>query len=157
MRRTGLGFSSWFPVVSRGDALGDLPDVQAAGLSPDPQGRAAHGVLISIALLAGGGIRLGDNIDATATGCQSDTMPGNVPLLSVLPGRPTPACAGLGVGWVNRLIGVGLSRPVAISSGLLPALWGCWAMLRDWLSVRTSCRRLAVTGYAAWEGTWIVL
>lgn len=81
MRRTGRGFSSWLPAVSRGDALGDLPDVQAAGLSPDPQGRAAHGVLISIALLAGGDVRLGDNIDATATRCQSDTMPGNVPLL----------------------------------------------------------------------------
>jgi hypothetical protein len=124
MRRTGLGFSSWFPVVSRGDALGDLPDVQAAGLSPEPQGRAAHGVLISIALLAVGGIRLGDNIDATATGCQSDTMARNVPLLSVLLGRPTPACVRIGVGWVNRLIRVGLLRPVAISSGFAAGFMG---------------------------------
>ena len=99
MRLTGRGFSSWLPAVSRGDALGDLPDVQAAGLSPDPQGRAAHGVLISIALLAGGTVRLRDSIDATATGCQSDTMPGNVPLLCLAGVTDTLLC------WNGRCVG----------------------------------------------------
>jgi hypothetical protein len=70
--------------------LGDLPDIQAAGLSPDSHGWSAHGVLISIALLAGGGVRLGDNIDAKATGCQSDTMAGNLPLLCLAGASDNP-------------------------------------------------------------------
>jgi hypothetical protein len=111
-----------------GCALGDLPGVQPAGLSPDPQGRSAHGVLISIGLLVGGGVRLVDNIDVTATGCQSEPMPGNVPLLCLAGAPDILLC------WNGRWVGkqadwAGLSRPVPIASGLLLALRACWAML----------------------------
>lgn len=118
---------------------GDLPDVQRARLSPDPQAdRQVHGVLILIALLVNDAVRLGDNDGHSSHGlpfrrhaCEDDFCwrPGYRSCLEMsryLPRRGLSDALLCGNGpWVDMLMDIGLQSPIPILSGLLRASCAC--------------------------------